>query len=481
MPIVMTLADTSEFEPWRENARAALKRNIPPEKIIWRLRGQDIDLFSCAETARLEGSVVRDVRLKASSLPVLKDVLCHSSPERFALAYRLLWRLQDEPALLSVPTDPDVGQARRMVHQVRRAAHKMTAFVRFREQSPSENGRRRFLSWFEPDHHVLEKVSSFFAGRFADMDWLILTPRGSVSWDGTTLNCSFIPCEKQALEDDVERLWQTYYASTFNPARVRTKAMRNEMPRRYWQNLPEAALIPHLVAEAEKRVAEMAAKEALPAPKFHQAIQNSHQARRSDQMGTSDGLDALAREIRGCRACPLHCGATQAVVGEGAETARVMVVGEQPGDHEDLAGRPFVGPAGQLLMSCLQEAGVARTSLYLTNAVKHFRFTTQGRRRIHQTPGMEHITACQSWLKQEIAIVKPALIVSLGATALRAVAGGSVKLKDVRGILMPPGEAGWGLLSLAHPSWILRLGPTEQASQERQALTAGLKRIKDML
>ncbi|GAD10276.1 uracil-DNA glycosylase [Gluconobacter frateurii NBRC 103465] len=480
MSVVVTLADTSAFEPWRQTARAALQRDVPPEQIVWRLQGKDADLFSRAETTSFVGEIKRDVRLKASNLPVLKDVLCHSSPERFALAYRLLWRLQEDPDLLSVPTDPDVGQARRMVQQVRRAAHKMTAFVRFREQDSTENGRRRFLSWFEPDHHVLEKVSSFFAKRFADMDWLILTPKGSISWDGTTLNCSFTPCAKQALEDDVEQLWQTYYASTFNPARVRTKAMRNEMPRRYWKNLPEAALIPQLVAEAEKRVAEMAAKEALPAPKFHQAIQ-ARQSAITIQAHVPGGMTELVQDIRACRACSLQCHATQAVVGEGPETAKVMIVGEQPGDQEDLAGRPFVGPAGQLLMGCLEEAGVAREALYLTNAVKHFRFTVNGRRRIHQTPGAEHISACQPWLKREIALVKPRLIVSLGATALRAVSGPSDRLKDVRGTLREHEGEGWAHLTLAHPSWILRLGPTEQAERERQALIVGLSKIGGVL
>lgn len=480
MSVVVTLADTSAFEPWRQTARAALQRDVPPEQIVWCLQGKNADLFSCAETTSFTGEIKRDVRLKASNLPVLKDVLCHSSPERFALAYRLLWRLQEDPDLLSVPTDPDVGQARRMVQQVRRAAHKMTAFVRFREQDPTENGRRRFLSWFEPDHHVLEKVSSFFAKRFADMDWLILTPRGSISWDGTTLNCSFTPCEKQALEDDVEQLWQTYYASTFNPARVRTKAMRNEMPRRYWKNLPEAALIPQLVAEAEKRVAEMAVREALPAPKFHQAIQ-ARQSAITIQAHVPGSMTELAQDIRGCRACSLQCHATQAVVGDGPETAKVMIVGEQPGDQEDLAGRPFVGPAGQLLMRCLEEAGVAREALYLTNAVKHFRFTVNGRRRIHQTPGVEHISACQPWLKREIALVKPRLIVSLGATALRVVSGPSDRLKDVRGTLREHAGEGWAHLALAHPSWILRLGPTDQAERERQAMIAGLSKIKGVL
>lgn len=480
MSVVVTLADTSAFEPWRQTARAALQRDVPPEQIVWCLQGKDADLFSRAETTAFAGEIKRDVRLKVSNLPVLKDVLCHSSPERFALAYRLLWRLQEDPDLLSIPTDPDVGQARRMVQQVRRAAHKMTAFVRFREQDPTENGRRRFLSWFEPDHHVLEKVSSFFAKRFADMDWLILTPRGSISWNGTTLNCSFTPCEKQALEDDVEQLWQTYYASTFNPARVRTKAMRNEMPRRYWKNLPEAALIPQLVAEAEKRVAEMAAREALPAPKFHQAIQ-ARQSAITIQAHVPGSMTELAQDIRACRACSLQCHATQAVVGDGPETAKVMIVGEQPGDQEDLAGRPFVGPAGQLLMRCLEEAGVAREALYLTNAVKHFRFTVNSRRRIHQTPGVEHISACQPWLKREIALVKPRLIVSLGTTALRAVSGPSDRLKDVRGTLREHAGEGWTHLALTHPSWILRLGPTDQAERERQALTVGLSKIKGVL
>ncbi|MFT8768109.1 MAG: UdgX family uracil-DNA binding protein [Gluconobacter cerinus] len=480
MPVTVRLADTSAFEGWREKARMALQRDIPPDQILWRYPEADLDLFHAAENQTFEGEVVRDVRLKASSLPLLKDVLCHSSADRFALAYRLLWRLQSDPNLLSVVTDQDVAQARRMVHQVRRAAHKMTAFVRFREQGTSETGRRRFLSWFEPDHHVLEKVSSFFAGRFADMDWMILTPRGSLRWDGETVHCSFEPCEKQVLDDDVDQLWQTYYASTFNPARVRTKAMRNEMPRRYWHNLPEANLIPHLVAQAEKRVAEMAAQEALPAPKFHQALQNRQKAVPA-AVPTAGSWADLKQQIRTCKACSLHCHATQAVLGEGPETAKIMLVGEQPGDQEDLAGRPFVGPAGSLLKECMAEAGVEPQALYMTNAVKHFRFTTRGRRRIHQTPGAEHVQACQPWLRQEIALVRPQLVVTLGATALRAVAGPTAQLRDFRGLMREDAQGGHRHLSLAHPSWILRLGPTEQAEQERQRLIEGLRKIKTAL
>ena len=122
-------------------------------------------------------------------------------------------------------------------------------------------------------------------------------------------------------------------------------------------------------------------------------------------------------EIRACRRCPLHCAATQAVPGEGPASARIMLVGEQPGDKEDLAGRPFVGPAGQLLDKALAEAGLARDALYLTNAVKHFKYEPRGKRRIHQKPNTGEVQTCKWWLDREIALVKPRLIVALGATA----------------------------------------------------------------
>jgi len=483
---VLSVEDSAAFEPWREMARAALQRDLPPEAIDWRIRGGEMDLFgqqandSDGMVALTEAPVLKSVTLRASCIALLRDMLCHSDPGRFALAYRIAWRVQGNPHLLDVATDADIAKARIMVRQNRQDCHKMMAFVRFREQPAQDGERRRFLAWFEPQHHILERIAPFFSKRFTDMDWIILTPRGSICWDGKDLAYSSEPCEQPELDDGFGDLWNTYYASTFNPARVRTKAMRREMPGRYWKNLPETRLIPQLVSGAEARVRTMAEQELLPAPTFHDRLR----ARESLPVEPlPDTLEALAAKVRSCTACPLHCEATQAVVGEGAAHARIMVVGEQPGDQEDLAGRPFVGPAGQLLHKALGEAGVDRGALYLTNAVKHFRFRLQGRCRIHQSPDAGHVAACRPWLEQEIALIRPKLIVSLGATALRALDGSGMTMGDVRGTswTVGAGENAVQRLALAHPSWLLRLGEGAQGDAERRNFGKGLTRLREFL
>lgn len=491
---VLTLEDSAAFESWREMARGALQRAIPPEAIDWRIRGGETDLFGQLASVGdgLEAltaiPVVKTVTLRASCIALLRDMLCHSDPVRFALAYRIAWRVQDNPHLLEVATDADIAKARIMVRQNREDCHKMASFVRFREEpgqhgEGQHGGRRRFLAWFEPEHHILERIAPFFAKRFTDMDWMILTPRGSIRWDGKELVCGTEPCERPELDDGFGELWNTYYASTFNPARVRTKAMRREMPGRYWKNLPETRLIPQLVSGAEARVRKMAEQDLRPAPAFHERLRAREQLPVQPLPDLPETLEGLAIQIRNCTACPLHCPATQAVVGEGPATALIMVVGEQPGDHEDLAGRPFVGPAGQLLHGALEEAGVDRTALYLTNAVKHFRFRLQGRRRIHLAPDAGHVVACRPWLEQEIALVRPKLIVSLGATALRALDGPGLAMADVRGTswTVGAGENAVQRLALAHPSWLLRLEEGPRRDIERQHFVEGLFRLRSFL
>jgi len=470
-------------------ARAALQRAIPPEALDWRIRGRETDLFGqitddgAGMEALMAVSVVKTVTLRASCIALLRDMLCHSDPGRFALAYRIAWRVQGNPHLPEVATDADIARARQMVRQNRQDCHKMMAFVRFREQPEQDGERRRFLAWFEPQHHILERIAPFFAKRFTDMDWIILTPRGSICWDGKDLAYSSEPCKQLELDDGFGDLWNTYYASTFNPARVRTKAMRREMPGRYWKNLPETRLIPQLVAGAEARVRTMAEQELQPAPAFHERLRSRETRLVAQVPDIAETLEGLAAQIRTCTACPLHCPATQAVIGEGAVNSRVMVVGEQPGDQEDLAGRPFVGPAGQLLHKALGEAGVDRGALYLTNAVKHFRFRLQGRRRIHQSPDAGHVAACRPWLEQEIALVRPKLIVSLGATALRALDGPGMAMGDVRGTswTVGTGENAVRRLALAHPSWLLRLGDSAQGNAERRHFGEGLIRLREFL
>ncbi len=174
-------------------------------------------------------------------------------------------------------------------------------------------------------------------------------------------------------------------------------------------------------------------------------------------------LDELRREVRGCTACPLYREATQAVFGEGPAPCRMMLVGEQPGDQEDVQGRPFVGPAGQVLDRALAAAGIDRGTAYVTNAVKHFKFTPRGKRRLHQKPDATEIAACQHWLLAEIEAARPERIVALGATAAQALLGRQVTIGRERGRLrpFPPDRL---LLVTVHPSYILRI-PDEHAKQ----------------
>jgi uracil-DNA glycosylase len=166
-------------------------------------------------------------------------------------------------------------------------------------------------------------------------------------------------------------------------------------------------------------------------------------------------VDQLRREAAGCRACDLWENATQTVFGEGAEHARLMLVGEQPGDQEDLQGKPFVGPAGKLLERALDEAGIDRRGVYVTNAVKHFRWTRRGKRRLHEKPNAGQVRACRPWLEAEIEVVRPRLIVLLGATAALSVMGPAFRVSRQRGeVLNSP--FGIPVLATVHPSSILR-------------------------
>jgi len=234
-------------------------------------------------------------------------------------------------------------------------------------------------------------------------------------------------------------VWNAYYASTFNPARLKIGMMVSEMPKKYWRNMPETALVPDLIAAAQRRESGMIANAAPPA----------HE-------DAAKAIAALREEAAHCRRCPLWQPATQTVFGEGPVDARLMFVGEQPGDQEDMTGRPFVGPAGQLFDRALAEAGVDRDTAYVTNAVKHFKFVQRGKRRIHDKPNAGEISACRWWIDQERAIVRPALVVALGATAAQSLLG--------RGVTV-------------HPSYLLRLPDAERREAEYAAFVADLRRI----
>ena len=215
-----------------------------------------------------------------------------------------------------------------------------------------------------------------------------------------------------------------------------------------------------------------------PAPRALDPVEPREPAiRRPD---SSASIQALAQEAAECRRCPLWEPATQTVFGEGPADARMMMVGEQPGDQEDLAGRPFVGPAGQMLDRAIIEAGIDRQEVYVTNAVKHFKFEPRGKRRIHQKPDQSEITACSAWLGAERRLVAPVLLVMLGATAARAVLGRTVTISRERGRSITLDGNTQGLVTV-HPSYLLRLPDEDAKIREYAAFVADLKQARALL
>lgn len=257
---VRLVAIEPTFEGWRDAARALLAAAVPPAHVLWRERA--------AEQAELPGLLPVDDtppraepdaqrRVPRAFLERARTVAAHAAPDRWALLYRVVWRLtRGEPHLLDVSVDDDVAQLARYEAAVRRAAHKTKAFVRFRRIETPDG--ERFVAWMDPEHDVLPLVAPFFARRFRSMRWTILTPQRAASWDGAVL--AFGPGAPRSAAPDgdaLDDLWRTYYAHIFNPARVKPAAMRSEMPMKWWQDLPEARLIPDLLHEAPRRVREM--------------------------------------------------------------------------------------------------------------------------------------------------------------------------------------------------------------------------------
>ena len=266
------LTGRGDFGEWRDAARTALVARVDPRDIDW-LCQDTHDLFGSG-IAPAPPTTAAPISVSKAFVEMAEQMICHSDPARFALTYRLLWRLQTERHLLEVVSDPDVARARLMVRSVHRDYHKMTAFVRFKEVSAGGD-RRAFVAWFEPDHFIVARTAPFFQRRFTDMDWLIATPKGVSSWDGETLRVSDEPADKPDIADDTDELWRTYYANIFNPARLKVKMMQTEMPKKYWKNLPESELIPDLIGTAEARVREMAQRMASETtPAFHKRLHN---------------------------------------------------------------------------------------------------------------------------------------------------------------------------------------------------------------
>ena len=462
----VTLAHEVDWDGFRAAARTLALAAASPDDVLWSVGAPD-DLFAGGPPEAPAAPSSGVFTLPRVLVELAQTVIQAADPERFALLYRLIRRAHDgERHVLEDAADPLVRRVERLSQAVRRDTHKMRAFVRFR--AVESDGQIRHVAWFEPEHFVVEANAPFFVRRFASMTWSILTPYRSAHWDGAELSFAAGARPQDVPDDDaLAGYWRAYYASIFNPARLKVAAMTAEMPRKYWKNLPEAAAIPDLIRAAQGRTDNMVEHPVISPPKptnrdFHPPAAPA---------GTP--LAQAAADAAACRRCTLWEPATQVVFGEGPSDAAMMLVGEQAGDQEDLAGRPFVGPAGQLLDRALAEAGIDRATVYVTNAVKHFKFEARGRRRIHQKPVTGEINACRVWLDIERAEVRPRVTVLMGASAARSVLGRAVTVMRERGQPLPlPGTTAF---ITVHPSYLLRIPDEDAKQREYVALVADLR------
>ena len=424
----------TDFDGWRRAARALVLSDVPPSEVAWRVR----DARDAAAAAPEPPHGTFSVSAKFVELAQL--AILHRDPDRFALLYRLLWRLRHHHDLLTAADDPDVAASSSMASEVQRDIERMQAQLRFREIGREQ--KAHYVAWFAPAHRIVESAAPFFASRFADMPWSILTPDACAHWDGYAVTIT------QGLPEapDAERLeetWRRTCADIFNPARLKTAS-------------GQIGNQPHVPAIEPREL-----------PMTRKPI-------------AAENLTTLRAEAADCRDCPLWKDATQTVFGEGPARARMMLVGEQPGDKEDLAGKPFVGPAGNMLDRALAEAGIDREKVYVTNAVKHFKFWPRGKIRLHQKPSTPEIKACRQWYERELAAVRPDLVVAMGATAAQSVFGKITPINRNRGRSITL-EDGTEALVTVHPSYLLRLPDEESRAREYKRFVDDLRLAAKLL
>ncbi|MCP4620181.1 MAG: UdgX family uracil-DNA binding protein [Bradyrhizobium sp.] len=437
---LITLDHETDFDGWRRAARALVLNDVRPSEVTWEVIRQRRDAREQQTSVIVPALPHGTFSVPAKFIELAKLVILHRSPERFALLYRLLWRLRHHHDLLMAADDPDVAQASEVAEAVQGDIGNMEAQLRFREIGREQ--KAHFVAWFSPAHHIVAAAAPFFASRFADMPWSILTPDACAHWDGHAVTIT--PGLSETPDANrLEETWQTHCADIFNPTRLTT------VPQTYSGN-PEHApeIAPREPAMTRKPLAE--------------------------------SLNELRAEAADCRACPLWKDATQTVFGEGPARARLMLVGEQPGDKEDLAGKPFVGPAGNMLDRALEEAGIIRENVYVTNAVKHFKYVPRGKIRLHQKPATSEIRACRQWYERELAAVQPDLVVAMGATAAQSVLGKITPINKNRGRLITS-EDGIRALVTVHPSYLLRLPDDEAKTREYTRFVEDLKLAAKLL
>jgi DNA polymerase len=427
MPRIVLTRET-DWDGWRAATRAHVLAGTPPEAITW----------SIGATADPLPDATGGFGVARALVALAAQAIQARDPDRFNLLYRLVWRAQAGEPVLDQRDDPELTRARRLALAVRAEAHRMRTHVRF--LALPDAAPTLYLGWYTPAHFVLEANAQLLARRFAGLTFAILTPDGTAHWDGTDLH--FGPGLDATLvpnDDALTAQWHDYGPDILASARIGTAVP------------PAEALDEDPRAPNRPPIGPVV----LPAPR-------------------DPALIAAATDAAACHRCELAGPATQTVFGEGPTGASLLFIGEQPGDQEDIIGRPFVGPAGQMLDRALEEAGIDRRTIYITNAVKHFKFTPRGTRRIHQTPEAPEIQVCRFWLDVERVQQRPRLTILMGATAARAVLGRPVTIGRERGrpFRLPDGTQGF---ITVHPSFLLRVPDEASRAREYTAFVADLR------
>ncbi len=423
----VVLSAETDWAGWRGATRALVLSGAEPAAVQWRIGGGAGDALPAAE-----GSF----GLSRALVALCSTAIQARDADRFALLYRLVWRAHGGERVLELAADPDVAAARALALAVRAEAHRMRTHLRFLRIV--EAAGARYLGWYAPAHFVLEANAQLLAQRFTALRWSVLTPDGAAHWDGAALSFGAgvaAPADDSALA----ALWEEQGEAIVAGAR------------------PGTAIPPAEALDEAPRPPDLPAIGAVVLP-----------------FRLDPGLVEAAGEAALCRRCPLWEPATQAVFGEGPSGASILFVGEQPGDQEDVIGRPFVGPAGQLLDRALEEARIDRRTAYITNAVKHFKFIRRGARRIHERPDADEMKACSFWLDVERVRIAPRLVVLMGATAARTVLGRPVTIGRERGRPFVLSATETAFVTV-HPSFLLRLPDEEARAREYRAFVEDLR------
>jgi probable DNA metabolism protein len=433
----IVLMGETDWAGWRQATRSLVLNGIEPAAVQWTVGGAARSMAPPEDSGQLEGSGTFHV--PRALVALAEQVIQARQPDRFGLMYSLVWRAHRGEKLLEDATDPDLRLARHLALAVRTDAHRMRTNLRFMPVAD-----RRFLGWFEPLHYVLAGNAALMARRFPDLTFSIVTPDGAAHVaQGQVRIGTGLP---RAEDDTALRAWWEAHGGALLADSVPLK------------DPPEA--------EAVDEAPRPPDRPALGPVVMHAQL--------------DPDLLASAGEAAACTRCHLYAPATQTVFGEGPANARVLFVGEQPGDQEDVIGRPFVGPAGQMMDRAMEEAGIDRRAVYVTNAVKHFKFTPRGKRRIHQTPEAPEIKACAFWLDVERTRLRPDLTVLMGATAARAVLGRQVTISRERGrpFNLPDGRA---VFVTVHPSFLLRVPDPEAKAREYAAFVRDLAAVRELV